>query len=144
MKPQPYDRVVFVGDPGIGRSSFIAVCKADKPYLDKCPPYIWRPSFVQSVTITDIELEELPYVPESTSTTSKMKVIQNTHRTQLHAINVNDIYNAAPEFRRRLYAYATAVVFCFSIADESSFENIKNKVNLPYLTTHLQNMRANH
>ena len=127
MAFQPGERrVVFVGDPKIGRSSFIAVCMADKPFLDNQPPYIWRPSFVHLVT--DLESEKLPYVPESTSTTSsRIKVIRNIRQTQLHVINVDD--KAPVEFRRCLYSCATAVVFCFSIADESSFENIKNKVN---------------
>ena len=118
-------RVVFVGDREIGRSSFISVCMADKPFLSNHPPHIWRPSFVQLVP--DLELEELPFIPGSTSITSKSKSVQNLRQTQLHVINVDD--KAPLEFRRRLYANATAVVFCFSIADESSFENVKNKVN---------------
>src|SRR5258708_5940570 len=125
MAFQPCERrVVFVGDLEIGRSSFIAACIADKPFLVNHPPHIWRPSFVQLVP--DLELKELPCVPESKSITSKMKFVQNIRQTQLHVINVDD--KAPLEFRRCLYSNATAVVFCFSIAEESSFENIKNKV----------------
>ena len=126
MDFQPCERrVVFVGDREIGRSSFIAVCMTNKPFLGNPPPYIWRPSFVQLVM--DLELEELPSVPESNSITSKQKVVRNIPQTQLHIINVND--KAPLEFRRCLYKSATTVVFCFSIANESSFESIKNKVN---------------
>ena len=128
MNFQPCERrVVFVGDRKIGRSSFIATCMADKPFLVNPPPYTWRPSFVQLVM--DLELEELPFVPESTSITSK-KVVRNIPQIQLHVINVDD--KAPLECRRCLYTHATAVVFCFSITDESSFENIKNKVNQSY------------
>jgi len=73
----------------------------------------------------------------STSTTSKKMLVKLRRRTELKLIN------APLKFRPRPYACATTVVFCFSIADESSFENIKHKVNWPQFTTHLQNMRAN-
>jgi GTPase SAR1 family protein len=135
-------RVVFVGDTEIGRSSLIAVCMADKPFLDNPPPFIWRPSFVHLVT--DLESAEPPCIPEATSTkstTSKKKVFRGIRQTRLHIINVAE--KEAPKFRPYLYSYATAVVFCFSIGNESSFENIKNKVNHPHLTTHLRAMRAN-
>lgn len=95
---------------------------ADKPFLGNPPPHIWRPSFVQLAV--DL-LEVLLCVPESTSIMSKMKVVRNIPQTQLHVINVDD--KAPLEFRR--CTCATAVVFCFSIANESSFENIKKKVD---------------
>ena len=128
-------RVVLAGDPGIGRSSFLAVRWADKPFLDEPPSFIWCRSSVWSVT--DLDLEEVPRMLGSTSTTSKTKRVKLRGRSKLKLIN------APLKFYPHLYACATTVVFCFSIADESSFENIKHKVNWPQLTTHLQNMRAN-
>ena len=140
MAFQPDERrVVFVGDSKIGRSSFITMCMPERPFLDSHPSYLWRPSIVRLVT--DLESENLPCLPEPTSTTSsRMEVVRNLRQTQLHVVNVDD--KAPIKFRRYFYSFATAVVFCFSIADESSFENIKNKVNWPHLTTHLQIMRA--
>ena len=113
----PNRRVLLVGDHKIGRSTLAAVRMADKPFLDSPPPYPWGPSFVQSVT--GLDLEKL--------TTSNKRVIQNIRDTQLHIFHVTDCADFA--YRRCLYKYTTAVVFCFSIGDESSFENIKHKVN---------------
>jgi len=65
--------------------------------------------------------------PESMSTMSRKKVVRSIGQPEPYILNVAD--NTPLENRRNLYKDATAVVFCFSIEDESSFENIKNKVN---------------
>ena len=134
----PERRVVFVGDPGIGRSSLVAVSMGKKPFLDNPPPYIWRASFVQLVT--DLTWEMPSCVLASTSETSKRKTLESIRQTTLHAINVTDDW--PHEFRRSLYSNATTVVFCFSIGNESSFENVKDQVKQPRLTTHPQMTRA--
>jgi len=118
-------KVVFVGDSGIGRSSLITVRLAYRAFRDKPPPFIQHPPFVHLVTT--LELDEPPCAPESALTTSKKNVIRRIRQTELHIVNVAD--NAPLQHHRNLYEGATAVVFCFSIGDESSFENIKNKVN---------------
>jgi len=110
-------KVVFVGDIGIGRSSLITVRMAYRAFQDNPPPSIWRPSFVQLVTTLELE----SCTPRNTSTMSSIR------QTELYIVNVAD--NVPLKYRRHLYKDATAVVFCFSIGDERSFENIKNKVN---------------
>jgi len=121
-------RVVLVGDPGIGRSSLIAVRRGDKPFLNKRPPYFGHTSFEQSVT--DLEWEGVPDLLKTTRTTLKRRRLKRIRQTQLHVINVDP----SAQFKRFrpycCYPSTTVVVFCFSIGNERSFENIRNKVSL--------------
>jgi len=51
-------KLVFIRDHRAGKSSLMAVCVADKPSLDKRPPYLGRTSFERLVT--GLEWERVP------------------------------------------------------------------------------------
>jgi len=120
----PERRVVFVGDHGIGRSSLIAVSRVNAPFLDFLQPYAYSPSVVQ--LDTDLAWEMPPCVLGSTSKPSERRDLRDYRRKTLHVINVTA--DQSHEFRRSSYPNATTVVFCFSIGNESSFENVKDQV----------------
>jgi len=119
-------KVIFVGDPGVGKSSLAEVCM-DKPVLDKRPPNVGRVIAFTHV-VTGLEWERVPGLLETARTTVKQRRLKNIRQIQLRVLNIGptvSINRTRPSY----YSRTTAVVFCFSIGDEDSFENIKNKVN---------------
>ena len=108
-------KVVFVGDFGVGSSRLITACMGLE--------HLSRPALPR----VHLGIPGVEEAPKPMSTRSKKKLIRSIRQTELFIVNVAE--GNTLEYRRDLYKHATAVAFCFSIEDESSFENIKNKVN---------------
>ena len=141
-------RVILIGDSRVGKSSLLAVRTGFRPFSRKYPPYFSYGSFEQSVT--DLDLGWAEGVPDllkttrTTRTTLKKRGLKSIRQTQLHVHNLNP----RATFRTLVPHCCnpvTTVVLCFSIGDECSFENIKNKVNWASLNNSLglQITRAN-
>ena len=140
-------RVLLIGDAGVGKSSLIAVRNGHRPFFDKYTPYFSHASFEQSVTNLGLGWwpEGGPDLLKTTRKTLKRKGLKSIRQTRLHVLNLNPAVPLQRSLPQCCQSSVAAVIFCFSIGDECSFENIKNKVNWASLNNllGLQITRAN-
>ena len=120
-------RVLLVGDARVGKSTLIAVRKGHRPFLDKYTPYFSHGSF------TGLKLGSWEGEPDFLKTTRKTLKRKGLNKsilqTQLYIHNLSHTVPLQTPLPHCCLSSVAAVVFCFSIGDERSFENIKNKVN---------------
>ena len=123
-------KVILIGDAGVGKSSLLAIRRGYRPFR-KYSTYFTHGSFEQSVTDLDLGWWEgagLLKTTQTMRTTLKRRRLKSIRHTRLQVHNVNPGVTFARFLPHCCYPVAT-LVLCFSIGDERSFENIKNKVN---------------
>ena len=117
-------KVMLIGDAGVGKSSLLVTYGGYAMYYK-------HGSFKQSFTDLDLGWWEgagLLKTTRTTRTTLKRRGLKSIRHTQLHVHNLDPGVTFATFVPYCCYPVST-VVLCFSIGDERSFENIKNKVN---------------
>jgi hypothetical protein len=131
-------RVILVGDPGVRRYT---ARRGYQPFINRCkPPFFGHTSFEQSVT--DWGWEEVQDLLGTTQTTLKRRALGALKRIRRIKLHITHVHRSASFKSFRPYGCCpstTVVVFCFSIEDERSFEDIKNKVNCPLPSRTLNN-----
>lgn len=124
-------KVLFIGDPKVGISSFLTVLRG-RPF-----PRLYIPMHADIVDLQamvphrspaedSISWESWPDQPEFSITDSDSPTTKSTIQL-LDITTYGEIYRWSKE---AAYRGANAVVLCFSVARRESFESLKSKVSL--------------
>ena len=124
-------KVLFIGDPKVGISSFLTVLRG-RPF-----PRLYIPTHADIIDLQamvphrspaedSISWEGWPDQPEFIITDSDSPTTKSTIQL-LDITTYGEIYRWSKE---AAYRGANAVVLCFSVARRESFESLKSKVSL--------------